>query len=270
MKRFKIESAFVILIISAPTLMCQSPQPSASATVERDQSAISVINQALATAGTAQVLQVVHGMTGSGTITLNVGSGLQGTITIRRLDGRRFRSDITLENGVRTAIADGGSEVVRDERGFIRSHASQGAVANEQFIFPYTQLLLALADSSICVIDLGIITHQNQAVHAIRTQKIFLDGSDPQGHKASLSTHDYFLDPNSLQILSIMDSPTARSVAQGPLSLTHEVQFSGYQPVSGILVPFSSTELVNGQELSTITLQNVNLNAQFASADFSF
>jgi len=268
MKRFKIGLAFVILGISGPILMCQSPQP--SATVERDQSAISVINQALASAGTTQVLQAVHGMTGSGTITLNVGSGLQGTITIRRLDSRRFRSDITLDSGVRTAIADGGSEVVRDERGFIRAHASPGAAANEQFIFPYTQLLLALANSNISIIDLGIITHNNQQMHDVRTQQMILDGSDPHGYKAALSTRDYLFDPNSLQILSIMDTPAARSIAQGPLSLTHEMQLSGYQPVSGILVPFSSTEIVNGQELSTITLQNVNVNAQFADADFSF
>ena len=253
----------------------QAPQASGQVsssptTIERDQSALLALEQTLAAAGGSSALQAVQGVLGTGSITLNVGDGLQGTVTIRSLNGQRFRSDITLSDGVRTAIADGGSEVVRDGQGKVRSHARPAAAANESFMFPYTQMLAAIANPSMSIIDLGTVTHAGQQMRDIRTQMTFLDGSDPLGYRGILTTRDFLVDPNTFLILSIMDTPNAQTVAQGTLLLDHELQFSGYQALNGVLVPFSSTEIMNGQQLSTITFSSITLGATFTDADFSF
>jgi hypothetical protein len=86
------------------------------------------------------------------------------------------------------------------------------------------------------------------------------------GFRTKLATRDFFVDPNTFQILSSQDSAHPKD----NLSETcpHEMQFSNYQSTNGVLVPFAITETVCGQVTDTITLSQIAFNTGLTDSDF--
>lgn len=253
------------LIVPQPTL---GASPATQQTVQRDASAIQFLTQALNAAGGATVLNGVQDLTSSGTMNRNWGATIQqGQVTIKALGLQQYRQDLVLAEGTWSVIVSNGiGELVRPDG--TKLPISYGNVVNSGFlIYPLPKVAVAAFDSSIAVIDMGVVQLKTVQARQIRIQRTF--PSDPTGTFANLATQDYLFDPTTFQLLETQDRLHPDNTASNA-PLTHVVDFGQYQTFSGLAVPTSITETVNGQQTWNIQLTSVNFNSGLTSSDFQF
>src|SRR5450432_2448181 len=263
----KTLAMLVVLAASCFSKALTAQQAPTGLSVQRDQPALDVLRQTIASAGGANAIQAVRSILATGTITYYTDTPLTGTVTVRCQGAEQYRMDATLQDGVRTLIADGGGEVLLDTNGAIRTVAGPDIVSKRSLVLPYTTLLAAIHNPTVSVVDLGEVTHDGLSVRDVRVQRIYAGKSDPQGLRSAATARDYLISASSFQILAILDTPTPSSVASGSPIFTHEVQLSGYQAVGGALAASTFLEIVNGQQLSKVTLTDITPNATFSDAD---
>ena len=124
-----------------------------------------------------------------------------------------------------------------------------------------------MQDTSWSISYIGLVNHGGQQAYDIRFQKIFPQSSDPSGFQSSVTKADFFIDPNTFSILGVQDRAYPKYGEAG--NSPHEMEFSNYQVVSGILVPFNMTDLIAGQQTVTIQLSQFTFNSGLTDADFS-
>jgi hypothetical protein len=250
-------------MVSAPLF----GQQAASQTVQRDTQAVAVLTQALNATGGATALGAIRDFVGSGTITYYwAGKEVQGTVTVKGRGTGQFRLDAALPNGVRSWVVSNGAGSLKEMDGTTTPVPYHNTVNLGSLTLPFAYLVTSLQDTSTSVSYVGLETKQGARVHHIRIRKVFPASSDPNGMNSKLTTRDFFIDPATFHVVSSLDMvhPKYRSNEDYP----HEVQFSDYRQASGILVPFSITELGNGQRLSTIQLSQLTFNGGLTDSDF--
>src|SRR4029077_13258192 len=98
-------------------------------------------------------------------------------------------------------------------------------------------LVAVLRDSSTSIFYVGLETKDDLPVHHIRMRKEFANHADPDGLQSRLSTRDYYIDPSTLQIRSTLDMVHPKD--SSTFDLPHEMQFSDYRAINGVIAPFS-------------------------------
>lgn len=254
----------VLLVISVSLLAQQT-----TTTLQRDPQALAILSQVLSAAGGANALTAIQDFTASGQVTFYwAGEAVQGSVTVQCRGLNQFRLEATLPDGVHSWIVSKGSALEKHPDGSMTPMPFENTLKPASITLPLTQLAAALQDASMSITYIGLVTHDGQQAHDIRLQKVLPATSDPYGVQSKITRADFFIDPNTFSILSVQDMAYRRDNEPG--ESPHEMQFSDNQSTSGILVPFSITELIGGQQTVSIQLSQITFNSGLTDADFTF
>jgi outer membrane lipoprotein-sorting protein len=232
----------------------------------RDPHAVALLTQVLTVAGGQTAVSGIQDFTATGTVTYTWGASVQGTVTVRGRGLHEFRIDATLPDGLHSWVVNDNASFLKNPDGSISTLPPQNTAKIASATFPLVQLLWAIQDTSVSISDGRLITHDGAQAHEIVVQKIFSTGTDPLGARSKITKADIFIDPNTLTVQSIEDGAYPMNGAPG--EIPHEMRFSAYQAVSGVLVPFSVTELIAGQQTMALQLKQVTFNNGLMDSDF--
>lgn len=239
-----------VLFLLNIQLNAQQSQPNTAtpSVAPQDPQAVSVLNQALSGAGGAQALKAVTDYTGSGNITYHGNPDAQGTVTIKGLGSVAVRLDATLSTGIRSWAINEGVTTLKSEDGTVSQLAAtnpkvpssdafpyQTPLFPSSLAFPYRQLANILNNPSFSISYKGIVQADGHSVHDIEVQRVSAGGVDPT---SKYHAREFFIDTATFQIVMTQDVV--------PKNITHQIHYSNYTAVSGVLVPFAITE-TNGQ-----------------------
>lgn len=261
--------SFVLIltfILCIPLAGQQTP-PTSTQQAQRDPQALTVVTQAISAAGGQAALSEIQDFAGTGTVTFNwAGEAVQGNATVKGRGIRQFRLDASLPDGVQTWAVNNGQAFKKESDGTVTQVPYYNAMSFESLTHPCAHLLAAFQDSSVSISYVGLETMSGNQVHHIRIQTVVAPSQNPGGIRSKLSRKDFIIDAATLSIIAIQD------VTHPPDQVTkdypHELRFSEYQKVSGVLVPFSITEISSGQPTFTIQLNQINFNTGLSDADF--
>lgn len=261
-----------ILILLCIPLNAQQTQPSTAtaAPASQDPQAVTVLNQALTLGGGAPTFKAITDYTGSGNISYHGNPDVQGTVTIKGLGSIAVRLDATLPNGVRSWAIHDGVSTLKKENGTISQFAAtnpnvpssdafpyQTPIFPSSLAFPYRQLTNVLANPSFSISYKGIVQIDGHSVHDIQVQRVATGGVDPM---SPYHAREFFIDTSSFQIVMTQDFV--------PKNITHQIHYSNYTAVSGILVPLAMTEDMGGQATWNIQLSQMTFNSGLQDSAF--
>ncbi len=260
----KILSFLAALLLTFPNLRA-APQAAAP---QRDPQALAIIGQALNAAGGMSPLTSIQDFTGSGTIDYFwAGQDVQGSVTVKGRGLAQFRVDATLPEGAHSWTMNNGTALEKHPNGTVTPLPFPLTLRPANSTFPFFRLLAVLQDTSWSISSVGTVEHNGQQAYDIGLQKMYTDGSDPTGLKSRATKTDFIIDPNTFLVLSVQDKAYPKD--RGPGDAPHEMQFSNYKSFNGILVPFSITELIGGQQTSTIQFSQFTFNSGLTDSDFA-
>jgi len=266
-QKFKAyQPSFLLFVFAAllfPAFLIGQQMPTAS--IQRDERAITVLKKAVNAAGSVDLLDAVRDFKGSGKITYYwAGQEVQGDVTVLGRGTSQFRMDASLPEGVRSFTVNRGEGSVKEPSGEVKSMPPHNTGNFGSLTFPAKSLPAALQDPSTSISYIGSETKEGHQVDHVRLQKIFKN--DPQGLRSSLTKKDFFIDASTFQVVATLDM--LHPEHQSGVDYPHEMQFSDYRQVEGILVPFSITETASGQRTFTLELTQFSANAGLEDRHF--
>ncbi|MGA8221583.1 MAG: hypothetical protein WB780_08000 [Candidatus Acidiferrales bacterium] len=236
-----------------------------TATPNSDPRAVSFANQSFsALVGSSPINDV----TLSGTIVRTVGSDVgTGTVTLKALGTGQSRLDMNLSDGERSEIRNLPSGIPQGywiaPNSAVHSAANHNNMTDAAWFFPALTVLSQASNSNFLFSYVGQELRNGSAVQHIRAaQSLGYADSLMQG----LTTEDIYLDANSfLPVALIFNAhPDNNALANIPV----EVDFSNYQAVNGVKIPFRVQQSFNGTLFLDITIQSAALNTGLPSSDF--
>lgn len=235
----------------------------------QDPQGLTVLNQAVSAAGGTQALKAVADYTGSGNITYQSNPPVQGTVTVEGLGSVDLRLDATLPSGVRSLVIHNGQTAVKNESGIVSQLTStnpkvpssdafpyQTPLFPSSLGFPFRQLANILNNPSFGISYKGIVQVDGHSVHDIQVQR----GSSTADPMSKYHAREFFIDTSTFQIVMLQDLV--------PKNVVHQIHYSGYQAVSGVLAPFEISEDFGGQLTWTIQLSQMNFNSGLQDSAF--
>jgi hypothetical protein len=268
MRILRLGSLFVFSLLFVVTAV-QAQQSSTPTTLTRDPQAVSVLAQCLTAAGGAQAMSAIQDFTETGDITYFwAGKQVKGTVVVRGMGRTDFRLDASLQDGMHSWAVRGLDGGVKDVAGKVKDIPTFNAMHLGAQTFPYLRLLAALNDPMVSVYPLTTTTVNGQQLYTIHTQRIYTTTEDPTGNLSKWSATDYLINPATFILSETQETLRPNDGSKGEFQ--HETAFSGYQQVNGVLVPYSITEKIGGQQTWTIQLSLIQFNTGLTDADFQF
>jgi len=253
-----------------PTRAPQSQPNMNPSPAPQDSQAVSVLNQALSAAGGAQAIKAVTDYTGSGNITYHWNQDVQGTVTVTGGGSVNIRLDATLPSGVRSWAIHEGQTTLKKEDGKISQLAAtnpnvptsdafpyQTPLFPSSLAFPYRQLGTVLSNPSFAISYRGVVQVDGHSAADIQVQRVSVAAADPMNQ---YHAREFFIDTSTLQIVMTQDFV--------PKNVAHQIHYSDYRAISGVLVPFAITEKLGGQPISTIQLSQITFNSGLQDSAF--
>jgi hypothetical protein len=252
------------------------PSPSnatASSFVEppRDALAMSILNQVLVAGGGAQAIAAVSDYTAAGNVTTG---NDKGSITIRGLHGWEFRMDINGSAGayssgvhqgkIFTKAADGTVDIPQQNR-----HRDRFALPVWTPMFPagyaFQSAFVAhvLSGKAFGVLSAGTAEINGHSAYDIRITAGPFPAATQSG-AGSLTTRpsrDLFIDASTFQIVAFRETV--------PRNPTHEIDYSNFKLVNGVLMPFAISESFGGHVVATIQIDQITFNSGLVPSAFS-
>jgi hypothetical protein len=246
----------------------QSTQPPT-----RDSQSLDILTRVVSAAG-GQSVSAVRDLTKSGQITFHWGNSVTGPVTIRVLAGSRFRMDAGLAQGRTTWIVkDGiGSKKVNDKSLPI---SNMQAINLANFTTPLLYVTSALGDPSCSVSFKGTETIGARSVYRIRLKGQL--GLVSNSSYVVLVTKDLLVDALTFDILRVEDHPIATAMRRAPSNkrvskqieaAPRQIDYSNFQNVNGLRLPFSIAVKLLGQPAFDIHLQAVTVNSGLTDESF--
>jgi hypothetical protein len=258
----------VISVLSGSLLHQQSTRT--SKTPQRDQKAVSVLTQCLTSAGGQTAIAAIRDYKATGIVTYFwADEDVMGSTTIKGRGVDQFRIDSELSSGDYSYIVSKGSGEIIDVRGIITQISSHNAATTTNLSFPFVEIATTIQDTSYTIIYVGLVEKSGHQAIQIRTSKVVMGVNNTADNlRPILTTRDFFIDSQTYQVLSTQDMIDSNGNANK--YYPHEVLFSNYVFVNGILVPEGVTEKIGGQYTWTIQLSQVGFNVGLTDADFTF
>jgi hypothetical protein len=238
-------------------------QQTSTASAPRDAQAITILGQALNSAGGLAALTAINDSTSSGTITFFwAGEQVNGTAVLKRRGIGEFRLDIALPDGARTWIVNNGVGTFTNVDGTVRLDPEASAFG---LGFPYAGVLAALADTSVAISYIGLETRAGVSVHHIRLGAVQSDSTAlPSGNFGIAK--ELYIDASTFQIFSVVDQ--AHLQDNLAVKVPREVRSSNFQTINGIVVASTFSETIYGQPTMTIQLSQISFNSGLTDTDF--
>jgi len=235
----------------------------------RDQQAVAILAQSLIASGGLPAIAAILDFKATGNITYFwAGEEVTGTATIKGRGTDQFRIDSALSNGNYSLVVSKGSGELKDIRGRTTPIAFANAVNKGNLIFPLAEVTARFNDTTVGITYVGLTTVEGHPLHQIRTRRILMPDTGQGQLINKLTTRDFFIDPQTFQVVATLDMGHPDDKAG--IDFPHEMLFSDYRTINGILVPFSITERIAGQTTWTIQLSQISFNAGLGDTDFQF
>jgi hypothetical protein len=264
-RSFAVAFVAILSALSGSLLAQQGTQ--ASVPPARDQQAVSILTQVLSAAGGLPAIAAVLDFKATGNVTYFwAGEDVTGTTTIKGRGTDQFRIDSDLSSGKYTLVVSKGSGQLKDIRGRTIPISFANAVNKGNLIFPLAEIAARFQDPTVGIAYVGLVTLDGRQVHQISTRRILTSDTGHGQLLNTLTTRDFFIDPQTFQVVATLDKGHPDNADQ--FDFPHQMLFSGYQTVNGILVPFSITERIAGQTTWTIQLSQISFNAGLGDTDF--
>ncbi len=259
-------AASLLLISSSSVGRSQTPSAAPSAP-QRDPQAVDILKQCLNLAGGVSTIGAVVDYTASGAITYHwAGKDVEGSVTLlgRRLN--QFRMDTVLPSGVHSWVTSNGKAREKAEDGTVSEIVGFSTLSPAGLINPYLQLAEAFRGRSLSVEYKGQTSIDGNPAYDIQIKRT-VTRSDGTVEPIEIGALDVFIDASSSRILLTRDmARPSRNSAEGP---PHELRYSDYRSINSVLVPFSITETIGGQETWRIQLDTVGFNSGLSDSNFT-
>jgi hypothetical protein len=242
------------------------PKATAQGSGIKDPVAVTLINSCLAASGGTQALSSIQDFAASGTSAFDWDSPTQaGAVMKGRVSANQFRFDANLANGTRSWAVTNGAGVLVEVDQTRTKFSYQTALGLRSLSWPVLDFLAALSDPASAISYIGLVSIDQGQVHQIHIQEAYSADADPTGILSSASSRDYFIDPNTFLLVEIKDTQSIGTPAQ---NYAQSVLFSSYTNVNGLVVPYSVTEMIDGQKTWTVQLSNISFNVGLTDVDF--
>jgi hypothetical protein len=253
----------ISFLLLAPAEYSQnSPTPTTSS-----PQAVALASQALsALTGSVQVNDVT--LTGTGTRT--AGSDVEsGSVSLKALGSGEARLDLTVAGGTRSEIRN--LDLNSAPQGFwigvdgtTHSMANHNCATDAAWFFPALSVLSQLSNPNLVVTYIGNETRLGVNVQHLH---FVIQSPAPSTLFQQLSAEDVYL--NASSNLPVAITFNAHPDNDTSANLPVEIDFSNYQVVNGVQVPFRIQRLLNGSVLFDLTVQSATLNSGLTAAAFS-
>jgi len=232
-------------------------------TAPRDPAAIAIAQQVLQAAGGPAAYLNVRRWKATGSVSFSSPTEPSATVSIEATDKGQYREDTTSPSGEDSFVVANGSGKRKGPDGKQHNLGFQSSRDVDGMFLPARILAAALSDTSTALVDRGLQTIDGKQLHEIG---IYTNaGASPKD--IATNERELFIDPNSMQIIRLREF--VAQMFRYTRNVRHEFIYSNVQSVSGIPIPFTVEERLAGQSISTLTLQQVQLNQDIADADFS-
>lgn len=234
----------------------------ARAQASQDPTALGLINQGLALLNGGTTLSDV---TLQASVTYTSGSDVEtGTGTLQALNDVYGLVILNLTDGQRQYIRDvqGGWPLGAwvDVNGQVNSYAPQNCWTDAAWFFPGLIFTSVPGNAQVGLVNLGAGTWNGSAVNQVQLyQWLSAQNAAIASAVQGYGTEEVYLDPTSSLPLAIDFNVYSDNGAPGAIS--GEIQYSNYQTVQGMTVPYQVQRLVNGTVVLNITVTSVVVNS---------
>jgi hypothetical protein len=259
---------FCFACISFPALAQQSSAPPTAVT--QNPQAVALAVQAIAAiSGSTQLTDI----TLTGTVTRTAGSDVEnGNFILKALGTDESRLDLSLAAGLSSEIRNVASGAPQgfliNPSAVVSNMAQHNCLTSAAWFFPGLSILSQTTDPTVAVTFVGQETKLGIAVNHIQfnIQSASLGASD-NALLGQLSQTDFYLDSSSnLPVAMVFNlHPDANALT----NINAEVDFTNYQAVNGVQVPFRIQKFLNGTLFLDLTIQGATLNSGLTSSAFA-
>jgi hypothetical protein len=264
-------------ILIASLLICASlsaQQISQPTSASKDAQALTILNQALTSAGGIPAVSGVTDYKGSGALTFHQSAdvAVQGSVTVNGKGFYQFRMDENFPTGVRSWSLNQGITSRKNENGQVSQYPPKSALPSSDaspyqvpmsmanLVFPYLHFLSAVTDSNFALKYQGLVQLNGRSVHDVQVQQTAPGAMGKDPFFVEYHTMDLFIDPSNFQIVLVQDKI--------PNHIVHQVFYSDYRLVGSVVIPFAISEQMGGQKTWDVQLNQINLNTGLQDSDF--
>jgi hypothetical protein len=212
----------------------------------------------------------ISDITLTGTATRTAGSDTEtGSITLKALGNPNSRFDLVLTSGTSSEIRNAsggtpqGSWITPD--GVSHAMAGHNTFTDAAWFVPELTVLSQLSNPNLIVSYVGQETRDGVGVQHLRFA-IQSASTDPTGLLQGLSAEDVYLDASTYLPVALIFNAHPDNDASTSISV--EIDYSSYQSVSGVQVPFHIQKLLNGTLFLDVTVQAANINSGLSETSF--
>ena len=258
-----VSFGLALLLTPPPSSAQQSPPP------QRDPQGLAVLKQAIAAAGGSNALGSVQDFTASGSITYFwADQQVEGSVMLRGRGTNEFRLDANLPQGTRSWPVSKGEGSLLEATGARSSIPFSNSWNLGSLSAPHLGMLAALSDTSMSVVLVGQTAVANKQVYDVRLQKSFTLTEDLTGELSRWTSKDYLIDSENFMLMATQDVENSNDAPWQ--SFKHQVLFSDYRAVNGVILPFLIIETINGQQTWKVQITSITLNTGLTDSAFRF
>ena len=212
----------------------------------------------------------VNDITLTGTAIRTAGSDIEsGSITLKALGNQASRFDLALASGTRSEIRNAsggvpqGSWIAPD--GVSHAMANHNMYTDAAWFAPQLTVLSQLSNPNLTLSYIGQETRAGvpvQHLHFAFQPAV----ADPTGLIQGLSTEEVYLDASTF--LPVAFSFNTHPDNDAGTNIPVEIDFSNYQQVNGVQIPFHVQKFLNGTLFLDVTIQSAVLNSGIPTSDF--
>jgi hypothetical protein len=262
-------AAFTFVVLSLVFALPANAQQ-ASTVPAQNLTAISLARNSVAVlSGGVQISDI----TLTGTATRVVGSDTgSGTVTLNALGTTSSRIDLSLSDGTFSELRTSPSGPPEGRwlapSGSYNSTATHNCFTDAAWFFPALTVLSQTSNPDLSISYVGQQTKNGISVQHL--QFALSSGTQIPGSGdllSTLSSTDVYLDSSSLLpvAMAFNTHPDNNALVNIPV----EIDFSNYQAVKGVQVPFHIQKFLNGSLFLDMTIQSANVNSGLTVSAFS-
>lgn len=265
---FGVNTTSLWLLLAICHWLFVSNMVRAQDSVQRDQQALTVLNQTIAAGGGQELLASIQDFTETGTITYYGADQVSGNVTVKGRGPYKLKVEVELPEGKQTTVVDGEGGSLKETRGEVRPIHQQGVADPGGFTLPYLSLIAAIQDSTASIVYGGLVTHNGASTYDVRVVKVYSKEQDPTRTRGVQEARDFYIDSNTFLVTAV--SNRFHFVGSRDEGVPHEVLYSNYQLENGIVTPLTIAETVRGATSFTMNLSQVTFNTGLADSDFTW
>jgi hypothetical protein len=214
----------------------------------------------------------INDMTLTGTATRTAGSDVEsGTAVLQALGGSYSSMNLSLSNSTRREVRNLSPLSVPQgywaaPDGSPQPFSLHNCMTDAAWFAPQLSVLSQLSNPSLVVSFVGQETRAGATVQHLHFA--YQSASpDPTGFFQGLSAEEVYLDAKTF--LPVAITFNAHPDNDASVNISIEIDFSAYQSVNGVLVPFQIQKLINNGLVLDLTINSAKINQGLTAADFS-